>query len=66
MEPIVIDCATCIARDTATCADCVVTFVCSRPPGEALVMELADYRALQVLGDAGLVPTLRHEQRAPS
>lgn len=60
MESIVIDCDTCVARDTPTCADCVVTFVCSREPHEALVVDFAEWRALQMLGEAGLVPTLRH------
>jgi hypothetical protein len=60
MEPIVIDCATCVARDTAACADCVVTFVCSREPDQALVIDMPELRALRLLGEAGLVPELRY------
>jgi hypothetical protein len=55
----VIDCDTCAMRDTDTCADCVVSFVVTDEPG-ALVVDLAELRAIQVLGEAGLVPRLRH------
>jgi hypothetical protein len=61
--PLIIDCDTCVARDTAACDDCVVTFLCSREPGEAVVIDVAEARALRMLGDAGLVPHLRHHQR---
>ena len=56
----VIDCETCAMRDTDTCADCVVSFVISADPSEALVVDLGEMRALRLLGDAGLVPRLRH------
>jgi hypothetical protein len=60
MEPIVIDCGTCSARHTAACADCVVTYVCEHEPDHALVIDVAEYRALKLLNEAGLVPKLRH------
>ena len=60
MESIVIDCTTCIARHTDACADCVVTYVCEREPDDALVIDVAEYRALRLLNEAGLVPGLRH------
>ncbi len=60
MESFVIDCNTCCMRDSAACADCVVTFVTSREPDEALVVDVAELRALAGLGRAGLVPRLRH------
>jgi hypothetical protein len=60
MDPIVIDCGTCCARGTAACADCVVTYVCEHEPDDALVIDVAEYRALKLLNDAGLVPKLRH------
>ena len=47
-------------HDTDTCADCVVSFVISNDPGEALVVDLAEMRAIRLLGEAGLVPRLRH------
>jgi hypothetical protein len=56
----VIDCDTCAMHDTDTCADCVVSFVISADPSETLVVDLAEMRALRLLGEAGLVPRLRH------
>jgi hypothetical protein len=56
----VIDCDTCAMQDTDTCADCVVSFVISDDPGESLVVDLAEMRAIRLLGEAGLVPRLRH------
>jgi len=56
----VIDCDTCAMQDTDTCADCVVSFVISADPDEALVVDLAEMRAIRLLGEAGLVPRLRH------
>lgn len=55
-----IDCAECRMRDTNVCDDCVVTFVMSREPGEALVIDAAEARAVRMLARAGLVPELRH------
>ena len=55
-----IDCAECCMRDTTVCDDCVVTFVMGREPGEALVIDAAEARAVRMLANAGLVPVLRH------
>ena len=55
-----IDCDECVMRHTATCDDCVVTFVVNREPGEALVIDVAEERAVRMLAGAGLVPRLRH------
>jgi hypothetical protein len=63
---IVIDCATCIMRATPTCHDCVVTHLCEHAPGDAVVFDLAEYRAVRLLGQAGLVPTLRHREAGAS
>ena len=63
-EPLVIDCDECVARDTAACADCVVTFLCSRAPHEAVVIDAVEARALRLLSEGGLVPQLRHQRRA--
>ena len=59
-ESIVIDCATCPVRATDVCADCVVTYVCNRDPGDALVVDIAELRVLRLLSEGGLVPRLRH------
>jgi hypothetical protein len=55
-----IDCADCIRQATETCKDCLVTFLCSREPDDAVVIDVAEARALHVLAGAGLVPKLRH------
>jgi hypothetical protein len=55
-----IDCAECVMRHTAACDDCVVTFVVGRRPGEALVIDVEEERAVRMLASAGLVPRLRH------
>ena len=55
-----VDCAECVMRDTDVCGDCVVTFVVGREPGEALVIDAAEERAVRLMARAGLVPELRH------
>ena len=62
-EPVVIDCGDCSLQGTEACADCVVSFICSREPDEAVVVDVGEARALRVLGSAGLVPGLRHARR---
>jgi hypothetical protein len=59
-----ISCDDCVARATDACADCVVTFVCDRDPGDAITIRLDEARAVRLLADAGLVPHLRHERAA--
>jgi hypothetical protein len=63
-EPLVIDCDDCSLRDSAACGDCLVTFICAREPGEAVVVDVAEERALRLLADSGLVPPVRHRRRA--
>ncbi len=55
-----IDCDECVMRHTSACDDCVVTFVVDRQPGEALVIDVEEERAVRMLARAGLVPRLRH------
>jgi hypothetical protein len=50
-------------QDTDACSDCVVTFICSREPGEAVVVDVAEERAIRLLSGAGLLPQLRHTRR---
>ena len=50
-------------RAPSACADCVVTFICSREPGEAVVVDVAEERAMRLLSGAGLLPELRHVRR---
>lgn len=59
-----IACDECQMQHTEVCDDCVVSFVCGRDPGDALVIDAAEERAVRLLGRAGLVPVLRHRRRA--
>jgi len=58
-----IDCASCAMQHTSTCDDCVVTFICSRTPDDAVVVDVDEWRAVRLLQDAGMVPKLRHRRR---
>ncbi|MFN8037337.1 MAG: hypothetical protein U0V73_15565 [Acidimicrobiia bacterium] len=48
---------------TEACEDCVVSFIVNREPGDAVVIDAAEQRALRLLVDVGLVPRLRHRGR---
>jgi hypothetical protein len=54
-----IDCDECVMQHTELCAECVVTFVVNRRPGEPVVIDESEERAMQMLRGAGLVPGLR-------
>jgi len=62
-EALTISCDDCSLQGTTACDDCVVTFLCSRAPGDAVVIDVAEARAVRLLGEAGLVPALRHARR---
>jgi hypothetical protein len=59
-----INCDDCVMQHTSTCDDCVVSFIVDRRPGEAIVIDVEEARAVRLLSDAGLVPELRHRRRA--
>ena len=59
-----IDCDECVMQETDACDDCVVTFIARRAPGDAIVIDVAEERAVRMLARAGLVPELRHAPRA--
>lgn len=59
-ERLTIDCDCCTMRATRACDDCVVTFICSREPDEAVIIDVAEERAVRMLIRSGLVPDLRH------
>ena len=61
-ETITIDCDTCVMRRTDTCRDCVVTFLESIEGRSAVVVDVAELRALRLLADQGMVPRLRHRR----
>jgi len=57
---LLIDCDECELQATAACDDCVVTFLCAddalgAAPG-AIIIDVAELRALRLLGQAGLPP----------
>ncbi len=49
--------------ESAACDDCVVSFVVGREPGDAVIIDVAEERAVRMLARAGLVPELRHRTR---
>jgi hypothetical protein len=51
-------------QHSSACAECVVTFICDHQPGDAVVVDSAEVRALRLLGHSGLMPPLRHQERA--
>jgi len=54
-----IDCDACVMQYTDACDDCVVTHILGREPGDAVVLDLGEERALRSLAEVGLVPELR-------
>lgn len=62
-EALTIDCADCRMRSTPACDDCLVTFITGRDPEDAVVIDVAEARAVRLLADAGLVPGIRHVPR---
>ena len=58
-----ISCEDCVMEGTSACGDCVVTFLCERDPGDAVVIDVTEARALRLLERGGLAPALRHRHR---
>jgi len=58
-----ISCGDCVMQRTSACDDCVVTFICGREPDEAVVFDVAEARAVRLLGEVGLLPPLRQLRR---
>ena len=59
-EALTIDCDECTLQGTGACDDCVVTFLLGSERTTSVVIDMAEARAMRALGDAGLVPGLRH------
>ncbi len=57
-----INCDDCVMQHTHACDDCVVSFIVDRRPGDAIVIDVEEERAVRMLSDAGLVPELRHRR----
>ena len=47
-------------KNTDTCGDCMMTYLCDQPADGAVILDLQELRELKLLAKAGLVPTLRH------
>jgi hypothetical protein len=62
--PLTIDCECCELQGTDACADCVVTFLLGREPEDAVIIDADEARAMRMLEQAGLVPSLRFSSRA--
>ena len=58
-DPLCIDCDVCVLQDTEACGDCVVTFLCGLEADQPVVVDLAEARAMRLLGEAGLAPPIR-------
>jgi hypothetical protein len=59
-----IDCDECAMEGTDACGDCVVTFLLGREPGDAVIIDVSEARALRLLEQGGLAPALRHRRRS--
>lgn len=64
MQTITVECESCVMRDTDACGDCVVTFLVNRDPDDAVVIDADEARAMRMLEQVGLLPTLRFQERA--
>lgn len=65
-EPLCIDCDDCALQNTEACRDCIVTFLCGVDASQPVVVDLAEARALRVLGEAGLAPPILFSRRLDS
>lgn len=64
MTSFTIDCDECAHQHTATCTDCVVTYICSVEEGQAVVIDATERLALRRMTEVGLLPDLRHVPRS--
>ena len=62
-DRVLIDCGDCVMNSTSACDDCMVSFLVNREPGDAVVIDVAEERAVRMLARAGLLPELRHLPR---
>lgn len=59
-----VSCDDCRLQETEACDDCLVSFVLSRHPDDAVVFDADEARAVRLLQGHGLVPRLRFTTRA--
>lgn len=55
-----VSCGDCVMQNTDHCSGCLVTFLCSREPDDAVIINAAEERAVRLLAKAGLVPEIKH------
>jgi Zn-finger protein len=60
---IVISCDDCAMQHSEVCEDCLVSFILSRDPDDAVVIDAEEARALRMMTKVGLVPRPRHVRR---
>lgn len=60
-----IDCDTCVMRDTDACGDCVVTALLDLPDGP-LVFDGEQARVISLFQDGGLLPQTRFQPVQPA
>lgn len=58
VDPVRVDCDSCVVRGPSACGDCVVTVLLGAPPA-GVHLDLEERTALDVLAQAGVVPPLR-------
>ncbi len=58
VDPVRVDCDSCVVRGPSACGDCVVTVLLGAPPA-GVHIDLEERAALDVLAQAGVVPPLR-------
>ena len=58
-----IDCDDCVGLDTGACADCMVTHLLGAEPGGRVELDHDEFRQVELLADAGLVPKSRFRSR---
>jgi hypothetical protein len=61
---VTIDCDACALKDTSACHGCLVSFVLDRDPGDAIIFDAAEARAVRLLSRGGLLPDSRFEASA--
>lgn len=66
MTSLNISCEDCSMQHTAACEGCVVSFICDRDPDDAIIIDVAEERAIRMLERSGLVPPLRHRRGSVS
>jgi hypothetical protein len=60
---ITISCDTCVRRHSDWCRDCVVSAMSGHGDStEAVVLDLAEERAVRLLAAAGMIPALQHRE----